>query len=50
MAETDMVATAITQMVATVDEISNNTSDTANKAEMTNQNAIMGQQGVEKND
>lgn len=48
MAETDMVATAITQMVATVDEISNNTSDTANKAEMTNQNAIMGQQGVEK--
>lgn len=48
MAETDMVATAITEMVATVDEISNNTSDTANKAEMTNQNAIMGQQGVDK--
>ena len=48
MAETDMVATAITEMVATVDEISKNTSDTANKAELTNQNAISGQQGVEK--
>lgn len=48
MAETDMVATAITEMVATVDEISKNTTDTANKAELTNQNAISGQQGVEK--
>jgi methyl-accepting chemotaxis protein len=48
MAETDMVTTAITEMVATVDEISKNTSDTATKAELTNQNAISGQQGVEK--
>lgn len=48
MAETDMVATAITEMVATVDEISKNTSDTANKAELTNQNAISGQQGVDQ--
>lgn len=48
MGETDMVATAITEMVATVDEISKNTADTANKAELTNQNAIAGQKGVEE--
>jgi len=48
MGETDMVATAITEMVATVDEISKNTADTATKAEVTNKNAIAGQKGVEE--
>jgi len=47
MSETDMVATAITEMVATVNEISQNTAETATKAEMTNENAIVGQKGVE---
>ncbi len=46
MLETDMVATAITQMVATIEEIAKNTSDAANKAEQTNQNSLKGQQGV----
>jgi len=48
MGETDMVATAITEMVATVDEISKNTADTATKAEVTNKNAIAGQKGVDE--
>lgn len=48
MGETDMVATAITEMVATVNEISQNTAETATKAELTNENAIMGQKGVEE--
>lgn len=39
MLETDMVATAITEMVATVEEIALNTTDTATKAEHTNENA-----------
>jgi len=47
MGETDMVATAITEMVATVNEISQNTAETATKAESTNENAIVGQKGVE---
>ncbi|WP_281559399.1 methyl-accepting chemotaxis protein [Thalassomonas sp. RHCl1] len=46
--ETDMVATAVTEMVATVDEIASNTHEAANKAEMTNQNADQGKQGVDK--
>ena len=46
--ETDMVATAVTEMVATVDEIASNTHEAANKAEMTNQNADEGKQGVDK--
>jgi len=44
--ETDMVATAVTQMVATIDEIARNTTDTATKAGSTNDNAMIGQQGV----
>ncbi|MDP2560218.1 methyl-accepting chemotaxis protein [Psychrobium sp. 1_MG-2023] len=48
MSETDMVATAITEMVATVDEIARNTTDTANKAEDTNTNAQLGRAGVEQ--
>lgn len=48
MVETDMVATAVTEMVATIDEIANNTSDTAMKADGTNQNAQLGQAGVDK--
>ena len=44
--ETDFVATAVTEMVATVDEIANNTNDAATKAELTTQNAKLGQQGV----
>jgi methyl-accepting chemotaxis protein len=48
MNETDMVATAITEMVSTIDEIARNTTDTANKAQVTNDNALSGQQGVDK--
>jgi methyl-accepting chemotaxis protein len=46
--QTDLVATAVTEMVATVDEIANNTNEAASKAEATNQNAIDGRKGVEK--
>jgi len=46
--QTDMVATAVTEMVSTVNEIVNNTSEAANKAEMTNTNAESGKAGVEK--
>jgi len=44
--QTDMVATAVTEMVATVDEIVNNTNAAASKAETTNNNAISGKEGV----
>jgi methyl-accepting chemotaxis protein len=44
--QTDMVATAVTEMVATVDEIANNTNAAVNKAETTNNNAISGKEGV----
>ena len=47
MLETDMVATAITEMVATVEEIASNTTDTATKAEHTNENAKKGKKGVD---
>ncbi|AGH81662.1 methyl-accepting chemotaxis protein [Psychromonas sp. CNPT3] len=47
MLETDMVATAITEMVATVEEIALNTTDTATKAEHTNENAQKGKKGVD---
>jgi methyl-accepting chemotaxis protein len=40
--ETDMVATAVTQMGATINEIASNTETTAAKAEATNQNAQAG--------
>ena len=46
--ETDMVATAVTEMVATVDEIANNTHEAAHKAELTYKNAESGQQGVQQ--
>ena len=46
--ETDMVATAVTEMVATVDEIANNTQEAAHKAEVTNDNAAHGKQGVDQ--
>ncbi|REL31028.1 methyl-accepting chemotaxis protein [Thalassotalea euphylliae] len=45
--ETDMVATAVTEMVATVDEIANNTQEAAHKAELTNENASQGKLGVD---
>lgn len=48
MQQTDLVATAITEMVATVEGIANNTRDAAHKAEVTNINADKGQQGVAK--
>ena len=48
MQQTDLVATAVTEMVATVDEIANNTRDAAHKAETTNNNAGKGKQGVEQ--
>jgi len=47
MQETDMVATAITEMVATIEEIASNTTDTADKAQQTNKNATKGMLGVE---
>ncbi|TVL35011.1 methyl-accepting chemotaxis protein [Shewanella algae] len=45
--ETDMVATAITEMGATIDEIAKNTELAAGKAEQTHHNAQEGQIGVE---
>ncbi|MGI3004218.1 methyl-accepting chemotaxis protein [Shewanella algae] len=45
--ETDMVATAITEMGATIDEIAKNTELAAGKAEQTHNNAQEGQVGVE---
>ena len=46
--ETDLVATAVTEMVATVDGIVSNTREAAAKAESTNKNADNGRKGVEK--
>jgi methyl-accepting chemotaxis protein len=45
--ETDMVATAVTEMGATIDEIAKNTELAASKASQTHDNAQSGQQGVE---
>ncbi|MCL1049364.1 methyl-accepting chemotaxis protein [Shewanella abyssi] len=45
--ETDMVATAITEMGATIEEIAKNTELAANKASTTHENALLGQRGVE---
>lgn len=44
--ETDMVATAVTEMGATIQEIASNTEMTANTANSTNLNAQQGQQQV----
>ena len=46
--ESDMVATAVTEMGATINEIAGNTESTADKASTTNDNAKHGQQEVEK--
>ncbi|WP_333606481.1 methyl-accepting chemotaxis protein [Arsukibacterium sp.] len=46
--ETDMVATAVTEMGATINEIASNTEMTAAKADATNQNAHSGRQEVEQ--
>ncbi|MBE7216781.1 methyl-accepting chemotaxis protein [Shewanella benthica] len=46
--ETDMVATAITEMGATIDEIAKNTELAADKASNTHDNAQKGQLGVEQ--
>ncbi|MCW3173205.1 methyl-accepting chemotaxis protein [Shewanella subflava] len=48
LSETDMVATAITEMGATIDEIAKNTELAALKASQTNDNARTGQRGVEE--
>jgi methyl-accepting chemotaxis protein len=48
MQQTDLVATAVTEMVATVDEIATNTREAAHKAELTNSNAGKGKSGVEQ--
>lgn len=48
MQQTDLVATAVTEMVATVDEIATNTREAAHKAELTNSNAGKGKEGVEQ--
>lgn len=45
--QTDLVATAVTEMVATVDEIAQNTQSAADKADLTNQNALKGKDGVD---
>jgi len=45
--ETDMVATAVTEMVCTIEEIASNTSNAADKAEQTKLNSDKGQKGVE---
>jgi methyl-accepting chemotaxis protein len=47
MQETDMVATAVTEMVATIEEIASNTNEAVNKADTTNNNAEQGKQGVD---
>ena len=47
MQETDMVSTAVTEMVATIEEIANNTNNAADKAQQTNHNANKGKQGVD---
>lgn len=44
--ESDMVATAATEMGATIDEIAVHTENTANKAQQTNLNALEGQKEV----
>lgn len=46
--ESDMVATAVTEMGATIDEIAGNTENTANKAQATNVNASNGMKEVEQ--
>ncbi|MFV7772012.1 methyl-accepting chemotaxis protein [Shewanella marisflavi] len=46
--ETDMVATAITEMGATIDEIASNTELAAERAGNTHDNALQGQMGVEQ--
>ena len=48
MQQTDLVATAVTELVATVDEIATNTREAAHKAELTNTNAEKGKAGVEQ--
>lgn len=45
--ETDMVATAATEMEATIDEIAKKTEHAANKAEETNNQALTGRKDVE---
>lgn len=46
--ESDMVATAVTEMGATIDEIAGNTENTANKADATSKNAAEGMKEVEQ--
>lgn len=46
--ESDMVATAVTEMGATINEIAANTESTASKAELANQNALNGRQEVQQ--
>ena len=44
--ETDMVATSMSEMALTIDEIASSTTDTATRANETNKSAIVGQSGV----
>ncbi len=48
MQQTDLVATAVTEMVATVDEIAKNTEEAASKAQLTTENADNGKEGVSR--
>lgn len=45
--ETEMVATAVTEMTVTIGEIAINTTDAVEKAQQTNQNAEKGKNGVD---
>lgn len=46
--ESDMVATAVTEMGVTIEQIAGNTESTANKADSTNQSALSSMQEVEQ--
>ncbi len=45
--ETDLVATAVTEMVAAIDQIATHTHETANKANISTENTIKGRTGVQ---
>lgn len=48
MKQTEIVATAVTEMVATIEQTTNNTQDAAQKAEKTSSNADKGKHGVDQ--
>jgi methyl-accepting chemotaxis protein len=46
--ETDLVATAVTEMVGTIEDIARNTEHTAQRADSTHEHALQGQQQVQR--